>query len=74
MQTVVIHEGGRLLYEAVPDPDPGDGEVVVELRTAAVNRRHLLVRNPPRPACDFPLPLVSGSGSERFGKLVLAVR
>jgi zinc-binding alcohol dehydrogenase/oxidoreductase len=44
VRVVVIHEGGRLLYEAFPDPDPGDGEVVVELRTAAVNRRHLLVR------------------------------
>jgi NADPH:quinone reductase-like Zn-dependent oxidoreductase len=54
----VIHEGGRLLYEEFPDPDPGDGELVVELRAAAVNRRHLLVRNPP----------------EHFGKLVLAVR
>jgi NADPH:quinone reductase-like Zn-dependent oxidoreductase len=60
VQAGVIHEGGRLLYEEFPDPDPdpGDGELVVELRAAAVNRRHLLVRNPP----------------EHFGKLVLAVR
>jgi NADPH:quinone reductase-like Zn-dependent oxidoreductase len=58
VQAGVIHEGGRLLYEEFPDPDPGDGELVVELRAAAANRRHLLVRNP----------------HEHFGKLVLAVR
>jgi NADPH:quinone reductase-like Zn-dependent oxidoreductase len=34
---------------------------VVELRAAAVNRRDLLVRNPPGPAYEFPLPLVPGS-------------
>ena len=47
MQAVVVHEGGRLAYETVADPDPGPGEVVVELHAAALNRRDLLVRNPP---------------------------
>ena len=58
MQAVRVHEGGRLVLEAVPDPGPRPGEVAVELRAAAVNRRDLLVR---RGVYPFPLPLVPGS-------------
>lgn len=61
MRAVRVHEGGVLRYEEAPDPVAGPGEVLVELRTAAVNRRDLLVRNPPGPAYQFPLPLVPGS-------------
>jgi zinc-binding alcohol dehydrogenase/oxidoreductase len=61
MQAVVVHEGGTLAYEEFPDPTPSAGDVVVELRAAAVNRRDLLVRDPPGPAYDFALPLVPGS-------------
>src|SRR5207237_3077095 len=42
-------------------PVPGPGEALVELRAASVNRRDLLVRFPPGPAYEFPLPLVPGS-------------
>jgi zinc-binding alcohol dehydrogenase/oxidoreductase len=58
MQAVRIHEGGRLHHETVPDPVPGPGEVVVELRAAALNRRDLLVC---RGTYPYPLPLVPGS-------------
>jgi zinc-binding alcohol dehydrogenase/oxidoreductase len=62
MQAVRIHAYGppsNLVFEQVPDPEPAPGEVVVELRTAAVNRRDTAVR---RGAYgDFPLPLVPGS-------------
>jgi NADPH:quinone reductase-like Zn-dependent oxidoreductase len=61
MKAVVVREGGALSYEDYPDPVAGPGEVVVELRAAAVNRRDLLVRNPPGPAYQFDLPLVPGS-------------
>lgn len=61
MRAVRVHEGGELRYEEAPDPVAGPGEVVVELRTAAVNRRDLLVRNPPGPAYRFDLPLIPGS-------------
>src|SRR5438552_3851488 len=61
MQAVVVHEGGRLAYEMVADPDPGPGEVLVELHAAALNRRDLLVRNPPGPAYQFALPVIPGS-------------
>jgi zinc-binding alcohol dehydrogenase/oxidoreductase len=60
MQAVRIHEGGELRYEEAPDPVAGDGEVLVELRAAALNRRDLLVRSPPGPAYDFPKPFVAG--------------
>jgi NADPH:quinone reductase-like Zn-dependent oxidoreductase len=58
MQAVRVHEGGELVYESVPDPEPKPGEVVVELKTAGLNRRDLLVRSGIYP---FPLPLIPGS-------------
>ncbi|MDQ2964462.1 MAG: oxidoreductase, partial [Chloroflexota bacterium] len=62
MQAVRIHEYGppsNLVFEQVPDPEPSAGEVVVELRAAAVNRRDTAVRR--GVYGDFPLPLVPGS-------------
>jgi len=53
-----VHEGGELRHETVPDPVPGPGEVLVELRAAALNRRDLLVCGGTYP---FPLPLTPGS-------------
>ena len=61
MKAVLVREGGALSYEDYEDPVAGPGELVVELRTAAVNRRDLLVRNPPGPAYVFPLPVIPGS-------------
>ena len=58
MQAVRVHEDGSLVYESVPDPEPGPGEVVVELRCAGLNRRDLLVRDGVYP---FPMPLIPGS-------------
>ena len=58
MQAVTVHEGGELRHETVLDPEPGPGEVLVELRAAALNRRDLLVRDGVYP---YPLPLVPGS-------------
>jgi NADPH:quinone reductase-like Zn-dependent oxidoreductase len=47
-----------LRYEEIPDPEPEPGEVVVELRAAALNRRDTFVR---KGIYEFPLPLVLGS-------------
>lgn len=58
MNAVVVREAGVLGFEQVDDPQPSPGEVVVELRAAAVNRRDLLVR---RGVYPFPLPLIPGS-------------
>ena len=61
MKAILVKEGGALSYEDFDDPVAGPGEVVVELKAAAINRRDLLVRNPPGPAYEFDLPLVPGS-------------
>jgi len=58
MQAIRVHEGDVLAYETIPDPEPGPGEVLVELRAAALNRRDLLVKKGVYP---FPLPVVPGS-------------
>jgi NADPH:quinone reductase-like Zn-dependent oxidoreductase len=64
MQAVVIEAHGgpeQLRLRQVADSDPGPGEVVVELRAAAVNRRDLLIRAGAGAAYRFALPLVLGS-------------
>src|SRR2546425_8423617 len=61
MQAVLVRKDGALNVESVPDPEPQPDEVVIQLCAAAVNRRDLLVRNPPGPAYRFPLPLIPGS-------------
>ena len=58
MQAVRVHEGGELRYESVAEPTPGPGEVLVELKAAALNRRDLQVCSGTYP---FPLPLTPGS-------------
>jgi len=47
LKAIRIHEDGGpevLRYEDAPDPDPGDGEVLVELRAASLNHLDLWVR------------------------------
>src|SRR3989442_1528299 len=61
MRAVLVRKDGALNVESVPDPEPQPDEVVIQLCAAAVNRRDLLVRNPPGPAYRFPLPLIPGS-------------
>jgi zinc-binding alcohol dehydrogenase/oxidoreductase len=61
VKAVAVVEGGALSYGDYPDPVAGPGEVVVELRSAAINRRDLLLRNPPGPAYRFDLPVIPGS-------------
>ena len=44
MKAVRLHvlEGpDELVYEEVPEPEPGSGETIVRLRAAALNRRDL---------------------------------
>jgi len=47
MKAIRIHEDGGpevLRYEDAPDPEPGPGEVLVELRAAALNHLDLWIR------------------------------
>ncbi len=59
-----MHEFGEpsvLRYEETRDPTPGPGEVLVELRAAALNRRDTYVRKGASPTHRFSLPLILGS-------------
>src|SRR5215211_6788582 len=47
MKAIRIHEEGGpevLRYEDAPDPEPADGEVLVELRAASLNHLDIWVR------------------------------
>jgi NADPH:quinone reductase-like Zn-dependent oxidoreductase len=59
VEAAVVREWGRLEVQAVPDPKPMSGEVVVELRAAALNRRDLAVVA--GRGGDLPRPFVPGS-------------
>jgi len=59
MEAAVVSEAGRLEVGPADDPRPREGEVVVELRAAALNRRDLGVVA--GHYGDFPRPFVPGS-------------
>ena len=64
MNAAVLSDFGDpsvLVYQEAPDPRPRAGEVVVELRAAALNRRDTYLRSGANPAYRFPLPLILGS-------------
>ena len=67
MRAVVISEPGGpevLQWEEVPDPEPGAGEVLIDVAAAGVNRADLLQRQglypPPPGASPYPGMEVSG--------------
>src|SRR4028118_314388 len=65
MKAIRLHELGgpeNLVYEDVPDPEPGSGEVVVRLSAAALNRRDVFVTRGMYPgAKQEALPVTLGS-------------
>ncbi|MSO57551.1 MAG: oxidoreductase [Thermoleophilia bacterium] len=65
MQAVTIHEGGELRFGEEPDPVARPGEVVVELRRAALNRRDLMVRSGALPVAYPFVPGSDGAGVRR---------
>ncbi len=61
MQAIQLTETGPpevLSLREVPDPEPGPGQAVVELRAAALNRRDVFLRKGIAPS---PLPVIPGS-------------
>lgn len=65
MKAIRLHEiesPEKLVYEDVPDPEPGPGEVVIRLRAAALNRRDVFITYGQYPgAKPDALPVVLGS-------------
>jgi len=63
MQAVVIHEHGgieKLKIEKVADPQPGEDEVLLEVKACALNHLDIWTRRG-IPGQKFPLPLIPGS-------------
>ena len=63
MKAAVIHEHGgldRVRVEEVPEPKAGEGEVVLEVRSAALNHLDIWVRKG-RPGLALKMPHVLGS-------------
>jgi NADPH:quinone reductase len=77
MRAVVLRETGgpeQLEVAEVPDPEPGDGEVVVEVRAAGINFADVLVRRGRYPQPP-ELPTIPGSevAGEVDGRRVMAL-
>ena len=72
IKAIRLHEIGgpeNLAYEDVPDPEPGNGEVVVRLRAAALNRRDVFVTRGMYPGAR-PEALPAVLGSDGSGEVV----
>ena len=67
MKAVILRELGgpeKLLYENLPDPEPGPDEVVVKLKAAALNRRDAYARQGLYPGVRLPaIPGSDGAGT-----------
>src|ERR687891_2759745 len=81
MKAVRIHEDGGpevLRYEDAPDPEPGDGAVLVELRAASLNHLDVWIRkglpSVPKPrilGADGAGVVVSGDGFQPGERVVI---
>jgi NADPH:quinone reductase-like Zn-dependent oxidoreductase len=74
MKAIRIHEDGGpevLRYEDAPDPEPGPGEVLIQLRAASLNRLDLWVRSG-LPSVPKPRILgADGAGLDPSGQRVV---
>jgi NADPH:quinone reductase-like Zn-dependent oxidoreductase len=74
MKAIRIHEDGGpevLQYEDAPDPEPGPGEVLIQLRAASLNRLDLWVRSG-LPSVPKPRILgADGAGLDPDGRRVV---
>ena len=63
MKACRFHQTGPvevLQYEDVPDPVPGEGDVVVRVRAAAINRLDIFLRSGAAPMPGFKMPHTGG--------------
>ena len=64
MHAIVIEQPDEMIWTEVPDPEPGDGEVVIDITAAGVNRADVSQRRgqyPPPPGAP-PYPGLECSG------------
>src|SRR5215471_3651020 len=62
MKAIVIHEHGGanvLKYEDAPTPEPGPGEVLLEVRATSINHIDIFLRRG-MPGVRIPFPLIPG--------------
>jgi NADPH:quinone reductase-like Zn-dependent oxidoreductase len=67
MKAIVLRELGdpeKLRLEDVPDPTPGEGDVIVRLRAAALNRRDVWIRTGRYAGIKLPIILGSDGAGE----------
>ena len=69
MRAVTIKEGGNLVVEERPDPEPGKGELLVRVRGAGLNGADMLQRRgaypaPPGSPADIPGMELAGEVAE----------
>ena len=74
MRAAVLHEvGGPLAVEDMPEPDPAEGQSLVEVRASGINFADVLIRlgHYPQPP---PLPAVLGNeiSGDLDGRRILA--
>lgn len=64
MRAIVIDKPDSMSWADVPDPEPGDGEVIVQVTAAGVNRADVMQRRGlyPPPAGASPYPGLECSG------------
>jgi NADPH:quinone reductase-like Zn-dependent oxidoreductase len=68
MKAVVFHQHGGpevLRYEDVPDPTPGPGEVLIEVRATSINHVDIFQRRG-MPGVKTPMPKIVGSDAAGF--------
>lgn len=71
MKAIVLRELGgprQLHLEDLPEPEPADGEVVVQLAAAALNRRDLFITHGQYPGIVLPCVLGSDGTGTVIGK------
>jgi len=77
LKAVLLRETGgpeRLEYADVPDPSPGEGQIVVRVRAAGINFADVLVRQGRYPqAPELPTVLGSEVAGEVDGRRVMAL-
>jgi NADPH2:quinone reductase len=74
VKAAVLHEvGGPLSVDEVPEPDPGEGQSIIDVKAAGINFADVLIKNGQYPQPP-PLPVILGNevAGDVDGRRVLA--